>query len=50
MPHDSAGIEVIDERSLTLGPRDAGRVITSDGSYESPLLPGFAVALTGIWP
>ena len=30
--------------------RYAERVIQADGTYESPLLPGFAVPLAGIWP
>ena len=30
MPHESAGTEVVDESTLTLGPLDAGRIITSD--------------------
>ena len=30
--------------------RYAERVIPADGRYESPLLPGFALDLAGIWP
>ena len=30
--------------------RYAERVLPADGTYGSALLPGFAVALTGIWP
>ena len=30
--------------------RYAERVIPADGTYEYPLMPGFALALTGSWP
>ena len=36
---------------LTLGPDGySERVIPSDGTYQSPLLPGFSIALAGVWP
>ena len=36
---------------LTLGPDGyAERIIPHDGTYDSPLLPGFAVQLPEVWP
>ena len=36
---------------LTLGPEGySERVIPADGTYESPLLPGFSVRLAEVWP
>ena len=46
-------IDRFDRQVTVLTLRDgryAERVIPADGTYESPLLPGFAVALAGIWP